>query len=80
MVRIGSPHSGVVTVHLVAKRSNGKATIDGHTLKLLRSKKSLIESVLGVSTQGALEFEATSKSGIVSDTKELIRGLSNDDL
>lgn len=72
MIRIGSPHRGVVATHLVAQRPGGKKTIDNHVLKLLASKKGLIEQVLGVSTQGALEFKK------VSDSKELLLEILRD--
>ena len=56
-IRIGSPHQHVVAIHLVAERpGRAKKTIDHYTLRILQSKKDLIEKVLGATAQGALEF------------------------
>lgn len=59
-IRIGSPHDRVTAVHLVAERPAAKAkdrkTIDHYTLAILQKKKMLIDSVLGASAVGALEF------------------------
>lgn len=59
-IRIGSPHQHVVAIHLVAelpgKPNRSKKTIDHYTLKILQSKKDLIEQVLGATAKGALEF------------------------
>lgn len=59
MIRIGSPHKGVVTYHLMAERPSTKSgkTIDHHVYALLRKKKELIDKVLGEAAVGALEFE-----------------------
>lgn len=57
MVRIGSPHKGVMTYHLLAERPGGGKTIDHHVLALLRKKKALIDKVIGEAAVGALEFE-----------------------
>jgi SNF2 family DNA or RNA helicase len=75
MIRIGSPHKGVLVYHLVASRQgygddDDGGTIDEHVLRLLRSKKNLIDKVLGEAAVGALEF--TSED---STTLELIRSL-----
>lgn len=78
MIRIGSPHSGVVAVHLVGTRANGKPTIDRHVLKLLSTKKTFIEQVLGVSTKGALDFQSEKSKNGGSDTKELIKEILRD--
>lgn len=59
MVRIGSPHKGVLAFHLMAKRpvtDTGK-TIDHHVLSLLRKKKSFIDKILGESAKGTLRFD-----------------------
>jgi hypothetical protein len=59
-VRIDSIHQNVVVYHLIAERPSKKAkdrkTIDHYTLDLLRSKKDLVDKVLGESAIGALEF------------------------
>jgi hypothetical protein len=61
MVRIGSPHKGVLAFHLMAKRPKGTTaagkTIDHHVLSLLRKKKSFIDKILGESAKGTLKFE-----------------------
>lgn len=57
MVRIGSPHKGVRTYHILAERPGGSKTIDHHVLALLRKKKTLIDQVIGEAAVGALEFD-----------------------
>lgn len=60
MIRIGSPHRGVLAYHLLADRPSFHSeakTIDHHVLSLLRKKKRLIDRVLGEAAVGALEFE-----------------------
>jgi hypothetical protein len=65
-VRIGSVHKHVIVYHLLAERPKNKAkdrkTIDHHTLGVLKSKKDLIDKVLGESAVGALEFTKDQKS------------------
>lgn len=71
MIRIGSPNSGVLVFHLLAQRTSGdKKTIDHHVLRLLRTKKNIIDQVLGEGAVGALKFD---KSG--SSVKELVASL-----
>ncbi len=72
MIRIGSPNAGVLAFHLLARRPNREdaKTIDHHVLKMLRSKKAIIDKVLGEGAVGALKFD---KSG--SAVKDLIRSL-----
>jgi SNF2 family DNA or RNA helicase len=58
MVRIGSPHKGVLAYHLLAERPGDEPkTIDHHVLSLLKKKKKLIDKILGEAAQGALEFD-----------------------
>lgn len=58
MIRIGSPHKGVLVYHLVSERPGNKPdTIDGHVLKMLRRKKNLIDRVIGEAAVGALDFD-----------------------
>lgn len=64
MVRIGSPHKGVLVYHLVSQRRSGKETIDGHVLTFLRRKKAIIDRVLGEGAVGALEFEKEDASAV----------------
>lgn len=75
MIRIGSPHKGVLCFHLIA-RLPGKGieghTIDHHVLSRLRSKKGLIDKVLGEAAVGALKFERGSDDA-VSDLLKAIR-------
>jgi SNF2 family DNA or RNA helicase len=77
MIRIGSPHKGVVTYHLMAERPSLKKnkTIDHHVYALLREAKSLIDKVIGEAAVGALDF----KSGPVS-VVEVLRALKADAL
>jgi len=73
MIRIGSPHKGVMTYHLLAELPGlGKLrkTIDHHVLSLLRKKKNLIDKVLGEAAVGALKFEGGGTS-----LKDLIRSM-----
>lgn len=66
MIRIGSPHKGVVVYHLMAERpydtKASRKTIDHHVLALLREKKNLIDKVLGEGIEGALEFDKSNTS------------------
>jgi SNF2 family DNA or RNA helicase len=71
MIRIGSPHKGVLAFHLITERpkaDDDRKTIDHHVLTLLRRKKGLIDKVLGEGAVGALTFD---KSG--TDLQDLIR-------
>lgn len=64
MIRIGSPHKGVLCFHLLAElpgKGKEAKTIDHHVLSLLRKKKNLIDKVLGEAAVGALKFE---KAGV----------------
>jgi SNF2 family DNA or RNA helicase len=72
MIRIGSPHKGVVTYHLMAERPSTRSgkTIDHHVYALLRKKKELIDQVLGEAAVGALEFAKGE-----SNVRELLRAL-----
>jgi len=75
-IRIGSLHQSVLAVHLIAERprvhAKDRHTIDHHTLKLLRSKKDLIDKVLGESAVGALDF------GNQNFRRELVQMLKSD--
>lgn len=75
MIRIGSPHRGVVAYHLMAERATRtqRKTIDHHVYKLLKSKKELIDQVLGEAAVGALDFKKGSNS-----IMELVRALQHD--
>lgn len=61
MIRIGSPHKGVLAFHLIGERPKpdraDQKTIDHHVLSLLRRKKGLIDKVLGEGAVGALNFD-----------------------
>jgi len=51
MIRFGSKHKKVLSVHLIAKD-----TVDEHTFKIVFPKKKLFEQVLGKRHEGLLEF------------------------
>ena len=75
MIRIGSPHKGVLAVHLISERPEGltradRKTIDHHVLALLRKKKNLIDRVLGEAAVGALKFERGEQGA-----RDLVRAL-----
>lgn len=73
MIRIGSPHRGVVVYHLIAERPGNRSnckTIDHHVLTLLRKKKTLIDQVLGEAAVGALKFE---RSGPTNDLLRMLQ-------
>jgi intein/homing endonuclease len=73
MIRIGSPHKGVLTFHLLAElpeTGKDRKTIDHHVLGMLRKKKGLIDKVLGEAAVGALKFETSGAS-----LKDLIRSM-----
>jgi SNF2 family DNA or RNA helicase len=75
MVRIGSPHRGVLVYLFLAELDGeGKArkTIDHHVLTLLRKKKRLIEQVLSADKVGAIELEKD-KDGSTRDLFRLMR-------
>jgi superfamily II DNA/RNA helicase len=61
IIRIGSPHKGVLAFHLVTERpkqeKDDRKTIDHHVLTLLRRKKGFIDKVLGEGAVGALKFD-----------------------
>ena len=74
MIRIGSPHKGVLAFHLLGERPKSdpseRKTIDHHVLSLLRRKKGLIDKVLGEGAVGALKFD---KSG--TDLRSLVASM-----
>jgi SNF2 family DNA or RNA helicase len=74
-VRIGSTHANVLVYHLVAERpregAKERKTIDHHVLTLLRSKKRIVDAVLGEAAVGALTFEKQNRSA----AKELVQRL-----
>jgi len=77
MVRIGSPHKGVLVFHLVAMRPGKEKaadskTIDHHVLTLLRNKRGFIDKVLGEGAVGALKFDTGG-----SDLRSLVKMLQN---
>jgi len=76
MIRIGSPHKGVLAFHLITERpkpeKDDRKTIDHHVLTLLRKKKGLIDKVLGEGAVGALTFD---KSG--TDLQDLVRAMQS---
>jgi SNF2 family DNA or RNA helicase len=61
IIRIGSPHKGVLAFHLISERPRAdradRKTIDHHVLTLLRRKKGLVDKVLGEGAVGALKFD-----------------------
>src|SRR6478609_2877501 len=75
MIRIGSPHKGVMAYHLLAELPEisvkDRKTIDHHVLGMLRKKKNLIDKVLGEAAIGALEFESEGGSSL----KDLVRAM-----
>jgi SNF2 family DNA or RNA helicase len=74
MVRIGSPHPRVLAVHLVAERPGKKReTIDHKVVKKLRSKKSIIDQIIGEAAVGALTFERDEV-----DLRDIMRSLRED--
>lgn len=74
MIRIGSPHPNVNAIHLMAERpgQTGKKreTIDHKVIAKLRSKKGLIDQIIGEAAQGALRFE---RSG--NDIGDLLKSI-----
>jgi SNF2 family DNA or RNA helicase len=74
MIRIGSPHKGVLAFHLITERpkteKDERKTIDHHVLGLLRRKKGLIDKVLGEGAVGALKFD---KGG--TDLRSLLKAM-----
>lgn len=74
IIRIGSPHKGVLAFHLITERpkleQDERKTIDHHVLMLLRRKRGLIDKVLGEGAVGALKFD---KSG--TDLRSLVSAM-----
>ena len=58
MVRIGSSHKIVTAHHFLARKTNGKKTIDHHVLSALRNKKKLMDKVAGDGLVGGLQFNS----------------------
>jgi len=58
MIRIGSSHTTVVAHHFLARKKNGKKTIDHNVYKALRDKKKLADKVAGDALKGGLEFDS----------------------
>lgn len=56
MIRIGSSHVTVVAHHLLARKRDGKKTIDHDVHKALRDKKKLADKVAGDNLQGGLNL------------------------
>jgi SNF2 family DNA or RNA helicase len=78
MIRIGSPHKGVLVYHLLAEKKpkskdDDTSTIDHHVLSLLRRKKSVIDRVIGEAAVGALEFEKDDRN----TTRSLVKSLAS---
>ena len=75
MIRIGSPHKGVLVYHLLAAlpgaKASERATIDTHVLAMLRRKKNMIDKVIGEAAVGALTFEKADKGGVRALVKKL---------
>jgi len=78
MIRIGSPHKGVLVYHLVAERvaeyADERHTIDLHILRTLRTKKNMIDRVIGEAAVGALEFEKSDGGSTVKDLLRRVKG------
>lgn len=74
IIRIGSPHSRVLAVHLITRRpglSDKKSeTIDSKVVQKLRKKKGLIDQVIGEAAVGALKFDRSE-----NDLKDLMNSL-----
>jgi SNF2 family DNA or RNA helicase len=74
MIRIGSPHPNVNAIHLMAERpgqaGKRRETIDHKVIAKLRSKKGVIDQIIGEAAQGALRFE---RSG--GDIGELLKSI-----
>ena len=74
MIRIGSPHKGVLAIHMIAKRPGPKGpkteTLDHKVIQKLRKKKGMIDQVIGEAAVGALTFERGE-----GDLKDLLHSL-----
>lgn len=74
MVRIGSPHKGVLAYHLLATRPGDPSkTIDHHVMALLRKKKKLIDKVLGEAAVGALDFSDDEGGSSIADLLRMMK-------
>lgn len=82
IIRIGSTHTKVVAIHMVAVMDlesvtdpERNPTIDEHVLRILSPKKGLVEAVLGNATPGALEFEGKANPGDIRELYRAVLGL-----
>ncbi len=76
MVRIGSPHKGVMVYHLMAERPvehGSRKTIDHHVHALLRKKKALIDQVLGEAAVGALSDEVKDEGRSIQELLKIMQ-------
>lgn len=71
MIRIGSPHQSVYSIHLIAEGPFGELTIDHHVTKTLNKKMGFIEGALG---QRILENDGDDEDDIFelsNDTQDI---------
>jgi SNF2 family DNA or RNA helicase len=70
MIRIGSSYMTVVAHHLLARKQNGKKTIDHEVYKALKGKMKLADKVAGAALKGGLDFTDTE---VVKDVMAMMR-------
>jgi len=71
MIRFGSLHKSVFSVHLIARD-----TVDNHTFKIVFPKKKLFEQVLGKRHEGLLEFNEFGESEVNEVYQALLQDAS----
>ena len=72
MIRFGSIHKKVLSVHLIAQD-----TVDEHTFKIVFPKKKLFEQLLGKRHEGLLEFNEYGDSEVSGIFSALLQDASN---
>lgn len=77
MIRIGSPHESVYSLHLLSEGPKGQETIDEHVRDTLDDKMGLIENVIGerVKKGSDEEEEDVAISNEKSETQEIFEKL-----
>lgn len=73
MIRIGSPHQNVYSIHLIGEGPRGESTIDHHVTKTLDKKMGFIEGALGERILGNEDDEEV--FSFESDTEDIFSAM-----
>jgi SNF2 family DNA or RNA helicase len=69
MIRIGSPHESVYSLHLISEGPDGEETIDNHVRETLDDKMELIENVIGERVQKESSIDEEDEDDLAIDTE-----------